>query len=74
MSKSIRLLKFLLCYIPVTVLNGIRMICFENVCIDEIFFEVSKPKQKSKGISKSIKKKIIRDYLDDCLKKSNSDT
>lgn len=70
MGKITRLLKFLLCYIPVTVLNGIRMIVFEDVSVDEIFFEVSKPKQKSKGISKSVKKKIIRDYLDDCLKKS----
>ena len=70
MGKLTRLLKFLLCYIPVTVLNGIRMIVFEDVSVDEIFFEVSKPKQKSKGISKSVKKKIIRDYLDDCLRKS----
>lgn len=72
MEKITRLLKFLICYIPVTVLNGIRMICFEDVCVDEIFFEVSKPRKRSKGISRSIKKKIIRDYLDDCLK--NSDT
>ena len=70
MGKVTRLLKFLLCYIPVTILNGIRMIVFEDVSVDEIFFEVSKPKQKSKGISKSAKKKIIRDYLDDCLRKS----
>lgn len=70
MGKITRLLKFLLCYIPVTVLNGIRMIVFEDVSVDEIFFEVSKPKQKSKGISKYTKKKIIRDYLDDCLRKS----
>lgn len=70
MGKITRLLKFLLCYIPVTVLNGIRMIVFEDVSVDEIFFEVSKPKQKSKGISKSVKKKIVREYLDDCLKRS----
>lgn len=70
MEKIKRLLKFLLCYVPVTILNGIRMIVFENVCIDEVFFEVSKPKKKSKGISHSVKKKIIRDYLDDCLKGS----
>ena len=72
MSKISRLFKFLLIYVPVTVLNGIRMIVFENVCIDEILFEISKPKQKSKGISKYTKKKIIRDYLDDCLKKSDN--
>lgn len=72
MEKIKRLLKFLLCYVPVTVLNGVRMIVFEDVCVDEIFFEVSKPKKRSKGISHSIKKKIIRDYLDDCLR--NSDT
>lgn len=71
MGKVTRLLKFLLCHIPVTVLNGIRMIVFEDISVDEIFFEVSKPKQKSKGISKSTKKKIIRDYLDDCLRKSD---
>ena len=71
MEKIKRLLKFLLCYVPVTILNGIRMICFEDVCVDEIFFEVSKPKKRSKGISHSVKKKIIRDYLDDCLKKSD---
>lgn len=71
MDKIKRLLKFLLCYIPVTVLNGIRMIVFEDVCVNEIFFEVSKPKKRSKGISHSVKKKIIRDYLDDCLKKSD---
>lgn len=71
MEKVKRLLKFLLCYVPVTILNGIRMICFEDVCVDEIFFEVSKPKKRSKGISHSVKKKIIRDYLDDCLKKSD---
>lgn len=70
MGKINRLLKFLLCYVPVTILNGIRMIVFEDVSVDEIFFEVSKPKQKSKCISKSAKKKIIRDYLDDCLRKS----
>lgn len=70
MGKITRLLKFLICYIPVTVLNGIRMIVFEDVSVDEIFFEVSKPKQKSKGISKSVKKKIVREYLDDCLKRS----
>lgn len=71
MDKIKRLLKFFLCYVPVTVLNGIRMICFEDVCVDEIFFEVSKPKKRSKGISHSVKKKIIRDYLDDCLRKSD---
>lgn len=71
MEKIKRLLKFLLCYVPVTILNGIRMICFEDVCVDEIFFEVSKPKKRSKGISHSVKKKIIRDYLDDCLRKSD---
>lgn len=70
MSKLKRLLKFMLIYLPVTVLNGIRMIVFEDVSVDEIFFEVSKPKQKSKAISSSVKKKIIRDYLDDCLRKS----
>lgn len=71
MEKIKRLLKFLLCYVPVTILNGIRMICFEDVCVDEIFFEVSKPKKRSKSISHSVKKKIIRDYLDDCLRKSD---
>jgi len=70
MGKIVRLLKFLLIYVPVTILNGIRMIIFEDVCVDEIFFEVSKPKQKVKTISKSAKKKIVREYLDDCLRKS----
>ena len=71
MNKISNLIKFMFIYIPVTILNGVRMICFENVCVDEIFFEVSKPKKKSKGISHSVKKKIIRDYLDDCLKNSD---
>lgn len=70
MNKFNRLLKFLLLFVPITMLNGIRMIVFEDVCINEVYFEVSKPRQKSKGISRSVKKKIVREYLDDCLKKS----
>lgn len=70
MSKVTRLIKFLFIFIPVTILNGIRMICFEDVNVDEILFEISKPRKDSKHISKSVKKKIVREYLDDCLKKS----
>ena len=70
MDKIGRLFKFLFLYIPVTVLNGIRMIVFEDVSVDEIFFEVSKPRKDSKRISKSTKRKIVREYLNDCLRKS----
>ena len=71
MSKISRLIKFLFIYVPVTILNGIRMICFENVNVEEVFFEVSKPKKKAKGISKQAKRRIIADYLNDCLSKSD---
>ena len=70
MNKIFRLLKFLLIYVPVTILNGIRMVVFEDVCIDEVFFEISKPKQHNKKISKSTKKRIVKEYLNDCWNKS----
>lgn len=70
MDKIFRLLKFLLIFIPVTILNGIRMVIFEDVCIDEIFFEISKPKRNNRKISKSIKKRIVKEYLNDCWNKS----
>ena len=70
MNRLGRLIKFMFIYIPVTVLNGIRMIVFEDISIDEIMFEVSRPKKNSKKISKQTKRKIVREYLNDCLKKS----
>ena len=70
MSKFVRLIKFLLIFIPVTMLNGIRMIVFEDVCVNEILFEVSKPRKDSRKISRSVKKKIVREYLNDCLRNS----
>lgn len=70
MDKLLRFLKFMVIFIPVTILNGFRMIVFEDICVDEIMFEISRPKKKTKGISKKVRKKIVQEYLNDCLKKS----
>lgn len=70
MDRFLRFLKFMIVFIPVTILNGFRMIVFEDISVDEIMFEVSRPKKKSKGISKKIRKKIVQEYLDDCLRRS----
>ena len=70
MDRFLRFLKFMVILIPVTILNGFRMIVFENISVDEIMFEVSRPKKKIKGISKKARKKIVQEYLNDCLRKS----
>ena len=69
MGKLYRLIKFLLFFIPCSIMDGIRRILFDDVEIDEIFFSVIKVKPKKKKVSKNLKQKIVKEYLDDCLSK-----
>lgn len=70
MNKLFRLFNFMFMLVPLTVLNGIRMICFDDYSIDEVLFEVSKVKKKTKKVSKKAKMTIVKEYLNDCLKSS----
>lgn len=70
MNKLNRLLKFLFLQIPSIILNGLNMILYDNVEIDDIYFAIIKAKKTVNKISKKERNKIIKEYLDNCYKDS----
>lgn len=69
MEKLYRLIKFLLFFVPCSIMDGVRRILFDDIEIDEIFFGIAKVRPKKKKVSKNFKQKIIKEYLNDCLSK-----
>lgn len=61
------LLRFLLFFVPISILNGLNFIIFDDVEVVGVDFDVTRRKKKNK---KELELKNVKNFLKDCLKNS----
>lgn len=61
------LIRFLLFFVPVSILNGINFILFDNVEIVGVTFDLTRRKKINK---KDLELKSVKNFLKNCLKDS----